>query len=230
VPKILAVITARGGSKGLPGKNTKALVGRPLINYSIAAARAASGIDRIIVSTDATDIADIARLAGAEVPFMRPAELATDETPTIPVLTHVLEWLAEHESYAPDYLLLLQPTSPLRTAADIEAAITIATDKNADGVVSVSEPSTHPFLTKRLADDGHLVEAFPQDPPITRRQDLPTFYALNGAIYLIRADVLLKKHTFYTEKTFPYIMPIERSWDIDTENDFLHCERLLAGG
>ena len=212
----------------MPGKNIKPLAGKPLIAYSIEAAHESRLLERVIVSTDDTEIAAVANAWGVTTPFMRPPELATDEVLIYPVLIHALQWLDEHEKYRSDYVLLLQPTSPLRIGEDIDNAIRIARDKDADGVVSVCESAHHPYWTKKLADDGHLIDAFPQDATIPRRQELPAFYTLNGAIYLVRSDVLLTQSTFYTDKTFPYIMPPNRSIDIDSEWHFKQAEMILT--
>ena len=179
---MLAIITARGGSKGLPQKNIRPLAGKPLIAYTIEAALQARLLDRTVVSTDDHQIAEIARQFGAEIPFLRPPELARDETIVYPVLTHALRWLDEHEGYRPDYVMLLQPTSPLRTAEDIDNSITIALEKNAEGVVSLCETKHHPYWTKQIAGDGQIVDFIPRNNPHSylRRQDLPPAYVLRN--------------------------------------------------
>ena len=223
----LAIIAARGGSKTLPGKNVALLGGKPLIAWTIEAALAAASISRTIVTTDDEDIAQVARDFGAEVPFMRPPELARDETPGTDAVIHAVEWLAAHGAYSPSVVVSLQPTSPHRTGADIDAAMEIMAARNADGVVSVTPAHPHPYWTKRLDDDGWMQDLIPIEPPIVRRQDLPPVYALNGAIYAARREVLLATHRWYTDRTAAYVMPAERSVDIDTATDLLLAAYLL---
>ena len=228
--RVLAVIPARGGSKGLPKKNISSLAGRPLIAYTIDAALQARLLDRTIVSTEDPRIAEVARRCGADTPFQRPPKLAQDDTPGIDPILHAVRWLAEHEGYCPDYVICLQPTSPLRIAEDIDNSITLVLEKDADGVVSLCEAKEHPYWTKRVTEDGKVVDFTPLDKAYNRRQDLPPVYALNGAIYLARRDVLLEQQTFYTDHTYAYIMPIERGLDIDTPWDLYLAELLLKGG
>jgi N-acylneuraminate cytidylyltransferase/CMP-N,N'-diacetyllegionaminic acid synthase len=227
--RVLAVIIARGGSKGLPLKNIRLLAGKPLIAYTIDAALQARLLDRTVVSTDDRQIAEIARQYGAEIPFLRPPELAQDETTVYPVLSHAVQWLENCEGYRPDYVMLLQPTSPLRTAGDIDNAIVLALERNADGVVSLCETKHHPYWTKRVTEDGQVVEFAPLDRAYDRRQELPRAYALNGAIYLCKREILLECQTFYTDRTYAYIMPIEHSLDIDTPWDLHLAELILQG-
>jgi CMP-N-acetylneuraminic acid synthetase len=225
---ILALITARGGSKGLPRKNVLPLAGKPLIAWTIEAALASSGLNRVVVSTDDEEIADCARRWGADVPFMRPAELAGDGTPHIDVVEHAVHWLEINEGTQPDYVLLLQPTSPLRTAEDIEASIKLAGETGAPAVVSVCEAANHPYLVKRILEDGTLAAFVPTEIAYLRRQTLPPAYVLNGAVYLNRREVLLREHTFTPPGTLPYIMPPERSLDVDTRWDFYLVNLILS--
>lgn len=225
--KILAIIPARSGSKGITDKNIQLLGGHPLIEYSIEAARAAA-IDRIIVSTDSATIATIATSLGAEAPFLRPPELAQDDTPGIDPILHAVEWLRDHEHYQPQLVCCLQPTSPLRTAADINAALTVAEEKRADAVVSVTATHEHPAWMKCVDADGRVSDFLPAATPVTRRQDLPRVFALNGAIYLGRTDVLVRRRTWYTDRTYAYVMPRERSIDIDTSWDLELAEWALS--
>lgn len=230
---ILAIIPARGGSKGLPGKNILPLAGQPLIAYTIAAANNAALLDRVVISTDSHQIADVARQYGGETPFIRPLELARDDTLIYPVLIHTIQWLKTHDDYLPDYVMLLQPTSPLRTSQDIDNAISKALDNDADGIVSLCHADPHPYLTMRL-DQNEIISQFMKlDAPLTekysRRQDLPDAYNINGAIYLAKRQVLLEKNTFYTDRTYAYIMPPERSIDIDSQWDLRLAELVLNG-
>jgi len=224
--KIVGLVTARGGSKSIPRKNVLPLGGKLLIAWTIEAALGSRGLDQLIVSTDDEEIASVARAYGATVPFMRPAELAQDDSPHIDVVRHAIDWLATHGPSEPEYVLTLQPTSPLRTSEDIDAAIAIALDRDAPAVVSVSMAETHPFLAKRILDDGTLEDLVPTGGGYLRRQVLPPAYALNGAIYLNRSPLLLKEGTFLPRGTVAYVMPPERSLDIDTDWDF-HLASLI---
>ena len=227
---VLGLITARGGSKSIPRKNVADLGGKPLIAWTIEAALASRGLSRVIVSTDDEEIAEVSRRWGAQVPFMRPPELARDDSSHMSVADHALRWLESREGIRSDYLMLLQPTSPLRTVEDIQGAIQLACDKDGDGVVSVSEAHPHPFLMKRIADDSTLadfMEGVPQPGSTSiRRQALPHAYGVNGAIYLTKRDVLLSERTFLPTCTYPYIMPKERSLEIDEPWD-LDLVRLI---
>ena len=218
--KLLAIIPARGGSKGLPGKNIKELCGKPLIAWTIEQARSCSNIDRILVSTDDREIAEVAKKYGAEVPFMRPPELASDSAATIDVIFHTIHWLKKCEDYQAEYILLLQPTSPLRTSGDIDSAIGMLKDKNAQAVVSVCETEHHPWWSNILPEDGNMKDFIRPDILNKRRQDLPVFYRLNGAIYLAKTDYLSEQNSFFGPDTFAYKMFKERSVDIDSDLDF----------
>jgi len=224
---IVGLIPARGGSKGIPRKNIKLLAGKPLIAWTIEAARSCSALSRVIVSTDDQEIADVALQWGAEVPFLRPAELAGDKSSALDVVLHVLDRLEEHDAAVPEYLLLLQPTSPFRTKQDIEAAIGLAAMRKVDGVVSVCEASPHPLLCQRIREDGRLADYMSADRESRRRQDLPAAYQLNGAIYLNHAQSLRQERTFRPKDTLPYLMPPERSLDLDTLWDWHLAELIL---
>jgi CMP-N,N'-diacetyllegionaminic acid synthase len=227
VNDILGLINARGGSKSIPHKNLAPLAGKPLIAWTIEAALGSRSLARIIVSTDDPEIAETARAWGATVPFMRPAELARDDTPGIMPVLHAVEWLAENESYLPEYIMLLQPTSPLRTTEDIEAAIDLARERRAEAVVSVNEAPTHPYWMKRLTDDGQLTDFLLLERPYFQRQDLPRALSLNGAIFLIRRDSLLREKTLHPARTYPYFLPAERAIDIDEPWDLYLAELVL---
>ncbi|MDP3772354.1 MAG: acylneuraminate cytidylyltransferase family protein [bacterium] len=230
--KILGIITARGGSKGIPGKNIKPLAGTPLIVYTIEAARQSGVFDRVILSTDDAEIAEIARAHGCEVPFMRPAELAQDTTPHLPVLQHAVTHLREHENYAPDAVMILQPTAPLRTAEHIHEAVKLFEKSNADSVVSVCEVPGHynPHWQFTIDNKSHLAiftgEPFSQIVP--RRQDLLKTYARNGAIYICKTislfDVALP---LYGNHVLAYVMKSEESVNLDTIEDWKEAERIL---
>lgn len=227
-PVVLALVTARGGSKGIPRKNIVPLVGKPLIAWTIEAARNSRSVDRIVVSTDDPEIAEVCRVLGAEVPFLRPEELARDDSPHMDVVIHAVNWLEAQEAYTPDYVLLLQPTSPLRISDDIDAAMALAIEKAADAVVSVCLSPAHPYLMRRIEDDGRLKEFVPRPSGYLRRQSLPPVYVENGAIYLVRRDVLLRDRSWYSAGTYAYIMPAERSIDVDTIWDLRLAALMLA--
>lgn len=230
--RVLGIITARGGSKGVPGKNLKLLAGQPLLAYTVAAARASS-LDRVILSTEDEAIAAAGRALGCEVPFMRPAELSRDDTPHLPVIQHAAEWMREHAGYQPDAVMVLQPTSPLRTAADIDAAIALLESSGADAVLSVSEvpAHAHPMRTLRVDHAGRavlFVTGQPVRQRINRRQDLPDAWVMNGAIYACRTETLsATEPSLYGDAVVAYQMPAERSISIDDLNDWAAAERLL---
>jgi CMP-N,N'-diacetyllegionaminic acid synthase len=223
---IVAIITARGGSKRLPGKNIKTLAGKPLIAWTIDAALYSTGVNRVVVSTDDDRIAFVSRMWGADVPFMRPAKLATDSATSIDVIIHAIKTLELEKS---DYVLLLQPTSPLRTSGDINDAISIMRTNNADAVVSVTEipKMAHDYITQKIDENGILSEAAHSLGEYFN-PDFPSRYMWNGAIYLNRVGSILKDKTFRPEdRTFALKMPKERSIDIDTELDFTLAECII---
>lgn len=217
-----ALIPARGGSKGIPRKNILRIAGKPLIAWTIEAARAAPGIAAVVVSTEDEEIAAVSRAAGAEVPFMRPATLATDEAPGIDPVLHAIDQLPHHES-----VLLLQATSPLRNSADIEGLLALATSSGAPAIVSVRQPHDHPQWMYRM-DGQKVLSPLADAPPADRRQDLPPIYALNGAMYFARTGWLRQQRTFVGPGTLGYVMPAERSVDIDTMLDWKIAELLLG--
>lgn len=225
---VLAIIPARGGSKGLPGKNIKKLCGKPLISWTIEQAKSCSDIDRIVVSTDDREIAEVAKTYGAEVPFMRPAELANDTASTIDVILHAINWFKEHEDYQVEYILLLQPTSPLREVEDIKSAALILKEKNALSVVSVCETDHHPWWSNTLPENGNMKDFIRPEILNKRRQDLPLFYRVNGAIYLAETNYLQEHNEFLGPDTSAYKMPKIRSVDIDTAIDFEMVEFLMT--
>jgi N-acylneuraminate cytidylyltransferase/CMP-N,N'-diacetyllegionaminic acid synthase len=216
-----ALIPARGGSKGIPRKNIKLIAGKPLIVWTIEAALRSSLLDAVVVSTDDPEIAEVARRAGAQVPFMRPSELAQDQTPGLDPVLHALDQLPQYDS-----VLLLQPTSPLRTTEDIDACLRLAMQHHAPSVVSVSEPDTHPYWTYRLSG-GQTLDRLIDAPPVTRRQDLPAVVALNGALYFADACWLRHSGSFIGTETLAYVMARERSVDLDTPLDWKFAELLL---
>ena len=226
--KTLAIIPARGGSKGLPGKNILPLNGKPLIAYTIEAARNASSINRIIVSTDDDAIAAVARDSGAEAPFLRPSSLSDDTTSGVDACLHALKYANNSLDYYPELVVYLQPTSPMRSAADIDAAVKLLRDTDADSVVSVKAVTEHPQWMKKMDGEQRISSLFEELEITTARQNLEKSYLLNGAIYLSTTEALLKHRNFYGADTRGYLMPEERSIDIDTLNDFLMAQALIA--
>lgn len=228
-PRIAAVVPARGGSKGVPRKNLRPVAGKPLLTWTLETALAARHLfAAIVVSTDDEEIAAVARAAGVEAPFRRPAELAGDRAPTLPVLQHAVAFLEARERRPYDWVCLLQPTAPLRTVADLEAAIALATAGGCDSVISVVQVEAHhPILMKRIEGDRLLPFTIEEEEG-TRRQDLqPPAYLRNGAIYLTRRDVLMERGSIWGDIIRPLVMPAERSHSIDTEIDLRLADLLL---
>ena len=223
--RVLALIPARGGSKGIPGKNTKELAGKPLIAYTIEAAKESTCIDDVLVSTDSENIAEVAREYGAWVPFLRPAELASDTAKTIDAVMYTINRLAK-EGREYDYVILLQPTSPLRKSEDIEGAFSLARTTGED-VVSVSEVSDSPILIRTCEKNGQLTPLLSGSSTV-RRQDMPQYYRVNGSIYVNCVSELSSK-TSLNDNRVGYVMPRERSVDIDEMVDFLVAEHYLLG-
>jgi len=228
--KVLAVIPARGGSKGVPRKNIRPLCGRPLITYTIEQALAARDLfHRIIVSTDDEEIASVARACGAEVPFLRPAHLARDESPVIPMLQHAVNFVEAKDSVLMDWICLLQPTEPFRSTTDVEQCLELGFAGGSDSVISVVRVfATHPILMKKIEHD-RLLPFCVDEREGTRRQDYePPAYMRNGAIYLTRRDVLMNQGSIWGRTIRPYVMPLGRSVSIDTEIDFKLAEILMS--
>ena len=228
-PIILGIVPARGGSKGVPGKNMRSLAGRTLLDYTATAARESGVIDRVILSTDSEDIAAAGRRAGLEVPFMRPAELAQDETPMLPVVTHALDTLSA-SNWTPDVVVLLQPTSPLRRAAHIRDAVRMLCETGADSVVSVVQVPQHlsPDYVMRL-DGGVLRPFLPDGSRVARRQDARPAYVRDGTVYAFRRTTLERFGTIYGDDCRPLILDADESLSIDSPADWAAAERVLAG-
>nr|WP_231701885.1 acylneuraminate cytidylyltransferase family protein [Crassaminicella thermophila] len=227
---IIAIIPARGGSKGIKNKNIKYLIDKPLISYTIEAAKKSKYIDRIVVTTDDIEIKKVSEQFGVEVPFIRPKELAQDDTPGIEPIIHAVKWLEDNEGYRADYVINLQPTSPLRTSEDIDQAVEKLLNSNSISLVSVCESSEHPYWMKKI--ENGIMQSFLEvdiKNKNYRRQDLPKVYSLNGAIYMSTTENLVSNKSFYSENTLPYIMPKERSIDIDDMIDFKLAELTLRG-
>lgn len=222
---VFCVIPARAGSKGLPGKNIKNLNGKPLIAYTIEQAKNSKYIDRVIVSTESLDIADISREYGAEVPFMRPKKLASDKSSIFNVLLHAIKWMEEKEKYSFDILVLLHATAPLRTIEDIDNSIKLLVDKNADNVFSVTEAHRNPYFNM-VEVHGKMVRRV-KESNCVNRQSAPQVFDMNASIYVWWKDIFKKKKCTFLKRSQFYIMPKERSIDIDDCLDFKIAEMLL---
>jgi CMP-N,N'-diacetyllegionaminic acid synthase len=221
---MIAIITARGGSKSLPRKNVLPFCGKPLIAHTIEAAKNSSAIDQIFVSTDDEEIAGISQEFGAEVPYMRPAELATDSASSRDVILHALLFF-EAQGRPVDAFCLLQPTSPLRTAVDINGAFSVFHEKRADSVLSVT-PYDHPIQwAVEIRDNGILQPR--EQGKATRRQELVEYYRPNGAVYMFQTDFFKNSVGYFGPHSYGYIMPPERSVDIDTPLDFVAAETVF---
>lgn len=226
--KCIAVIPARGGSKKIPKKNIRLLLGRPLIAWTIETALACPIIERVLVSTDSVEIGEIASRYGAEVPFLRPSQLSQDDTPDLPVYQHAISWLLENDDFSPDIAVWLRPTTPLRTVEDIEAAAQIIISTGADCVRSVTKVDHHPFWMKNLQGDRLTPFIVGKDEhSYYQRQLLPPAYRLNGAVDITRCQGVMQTDILYGSDMRGYVMPIERSIDIDTELDLAVAEILL---
>lgn len=229
-PKVLALIPARGGSKGVPRKNIRPMCGKPLIAYTIEVAHEARHLfHRVVVSTDDHEIAAVAREYGADVPFLRPAGLADDRAPMVPTVAHAIETIEELDGVTLDWVMLLQPTDPFRSVDDIAMAIELARQGGCDSVISVVQVfAVHPILMKRI--EGHELKPFCiEEKEGTRRQDYaPPAYMRNGAIYLTRRSAVMDRASLWGAVIRPYVMPQERSVSIDSETDFKLAEIVMS--
>ena len=219
--KVIAIIPARKGSKGVPSKNSKLIAGKPLIAWTIEAALDSKFIDEILVSTDCLTVKKIAEGYGLQVPGLRPDYLSEDETPSSSVILFELENKGKF-----DVICMLQPTSPLRTSMDIDASFEIYNRSDENVLVSVVEDKHSPYWSFQLQDE-YLKSVFPLSQINKRRQDLPKTYSLNGAIYIAEIDFYKEEKSFLTARTIPYIMPFDRSIDIDDIEDFKIAEVAL---
>ena len=228
--KILGIITARGGSKSIPRKNIKSFAGKPLIVWSIETGLKSGVLDRLIVTTDDKEIADISKAAGAEVPFIRPSELALDGTPTLPVLQHAVDFLREKEKYEPDYVLLLEPTSPGRQSFHLIDAVKLIKETGADSVIALGEVPKHfsPHWQFNLSrnNKAQLFNGQTIQNIIERRQDLPETFFRNGVFYLFKTSVLFgDEPDHYGDDVRGYITETKYSFDIDSKEDWEAAER-----
>lgn len=228
----LAIVPARGGSKGLPGKNIRVLAGLPLLVHSLRCAALAPGIARTIVSTDSESIAEVARAHGGDVPFLRPAELARDDTPMMPVLKHALAEVERQEGRRYASVLLLDPTSPGRFPDDIaRARELLAADPSADGVIACSRPTFNPFWVGMVqGGDGALAPAFPDAQRYQRRQDVPAFFRINGSLYLWRSAFVEREASAASGRQLLLETPEARAFSIDDAYEFELASILLERG
>jgi CMP-N,N'-diacetyllegionaminic acid synthase len=226
--RVLAIVPARGGSKGVPGKNVRKLAGRTLLDYTALAARDSGVIDRIVLSTDSDEIADAGRQAGMDVPFMRPAALAQDDTPMLPVVQHAIESLAA-QGWTTDVIVLLQPTSPLRQPSHVRDAVKMLHESTADSVVTVIEVPRHlsPDYVMRI-DDGVLRPFLDEGARVTRRQDARPAYSREGTVYACWRATLERFGNIYGERCQPLMLDAADSLSIDSPADWAEAERRLA--
>lgn len=224
--RTLAFIPARAGSKGIKDKNIKELAGKPLIAYTIEEAAKSNIFKDIVVSTDSTKIAEVARLYGANVPFLRPKELALDDSPTMDAIFHCLDYMINNGKKH-DIIMLLQPTSPLRQWYHIKEAYELFNEKQADFVVSLCECEHSPLWTNTIDEDLRMDNFIRQEVKNVRRQDLATYYRLNGAVYVAKVDKLLEEKSFFGRNSYAYIMNKYSSVDIDSIEDFEFAEFVL---
>lgn len=226
---VLGIIPARGGSKGVPGKNIRPLAGRTLLDYAARVARESGVIDRVILSTESSEVAEAGRCAGLEVPFLRPAALAQDDTPMLPVVQHALETLAG-QSWQPDVVVLLQPTSPLRRPAHVRDAVAMLHATRADSVVTVVEVPRHlcPDYVMRI-EGSRLVPFLPDGPRVARRQDARPAYSRDGTVYTCWRTTIERFGSIYGEDCRPLLVDAGDSLSIDSPDDWNAAERLLAG-
>lgn len=226
---ILAIIPARAGSKRLPSKNTKLLNGKPLVQWTIDAALKSNVFDEILVSTDSPQIAKIAEDLGLTVPFIRPSNISGDNATSVDVALHALNYY-EQQGKSFEYVMLLQPTSPLRQVADITMAVETLEKRSADAIISVCECEHSPLWSNTLGDEGDMDQFLASvENKTTRSQDLPKYYRLNGAIYLVKSDKLIAERNFFiSNNVFAYKMQQTHSIDIDTLIDFKMAEILMT--
>lgn len=226
----VGIIPARGGSKGIPRKNVKLLAGKPLIAYAIETALACDVLDRVIVSSDDKEIAEIARAWGADVPFLRPPELALDTTPMFPVLRHALNWLERADGNIYDLVVILDPTSPFRTPEHIAAGIqAMKDDPQADVVTSVCEVEYNPYFVMAELRGEYLVPVVTPERPIYRRQDAPVVFRENACVCVVRRNLILERDGYFfgVDKVRPIIMSPEQSVHVDSPLDWAFAEFLL---
>ena len=226
--RVLGLVPARGGSKGVPGKNVRPLAGHTLLEYTARAARESGVLDRIILSTDSSEIADAGRRAGLEVPFVRPVALAADDTPMVPVIEHALTELSR-QRWSPEIVVLLQPTSPLRRADHIREAVSLLRETGADSVVNVVEVPRHLSADYVMRLEGGRLKPFlPDGGRVTRRQDARAAYSRDGTVYAFRRSTIERTGGIYGEDCRPLLIDARDSLSIDSPADWDEAERPLA--
>jgi len=225
---ILGLIPARGGSKGVPGKNIRLVGKKPLIVHAVECGISCPSIDRLVVSTDSKTIAEIAESAGAEVPFLRPQELAKDSTPMLPVLKHAIEMIEQISGGIVDLLVLLDPTGPLRTVGDVEAAIQLIREHGCDAVISGHPAHRNPYFNMVMQEGNYVSLVLEADSAIGRRQDAPKVYDLNTVVWVYTRSAVMKIGERIPRRTRLYLVPAERSVDLDSERDFEYLEMLMG--
>ena len=226
---MIALIPARGGSKGLPGKNIKNLCGKPLIAHTVEAALKAEGIERVIVTTDSEEIAAVAREYGAEVPFLRPAALAGDNSSAVDVYLHAVDFLEKESGRSIEKFMVLLPTAPLRNSVNIEQALRQFYEKNAETLISMREAETPISWYYEMNIEGRVKNlGLDAENAVKNRQVNKKYYIPNGAIYILDKKLLKEKRTYYSDNTVAYLMSAEQSVDIDCELDFKMAELLLS--
>lgn len=227
-PNVLGVIPARGGSKSVPHKNLAPLNGKPMMVWTIEAAQNSKLLTHFVVSSEDEEIIRVAKKYGAPAPFVRPAEFATDEAPSLPVVQHAVREMEARLNIVFDYVVLLQATSPLRTGTDIDAALEKLIATGADSVVSVVRIAHHHPYRMRFIEDDLLVKLpMGEQKELQRRQDLPPVYIRNGAIFATKREVVMEKDSFLGTISRPYLMPESRSANVDTKFDFLVVEVMM---
>lgn len=229
VPYILGAIFARGGSKGIPHKNIAKLCGKPLLAYAIEVGKHVRGISKFIVSTDDPKIADVAKQYGAEVPFMRPKELAADDSPEILAWKHAITEMEKQRGSSVDILLSIPATSPLRTVFDVQACLDLLLSSDADMVITVTDTSRHPSFNMVVLDkEKNASHVMPSDQPISRRQDAPKIYDMTTVAYAMRVPYIKSARSPMEGKIKAVVVPTERALDIDTQFDFDIAEYLIT--
>lgn len=229
---VLFLITARGGSKGVPKKNVKELGGRTLLEYKVISALKTDCNKRIILSTDSEEIAELGIKYGAEVPFVRPDELATDKASSVDVIDHAMKWVEKNDDTVYDLIFLLEPSSPFGTFVDFNKAINLFDSDNVENVVGVGQTHPHSTFIVPISEDGSIKEFGARIKNLKKlyRQNFPNEYTPNGTLYVSRWDAFKKNKTFYTDKTFPIIQDEFYSIEIDSIHDFMYAEFVVEKG
>ncbi|MFC1744007.1 cytidylyltransferase domain-containing protein [Candidatus Riflebacteria bacterium] len=226
--KYLGIIPARAGSKGIPQKNFRLLAGKPMVSYTFGAAIACAGIDRLVLSSNCSEVIKLAKEAGIEVPFVRPEEICADNTPMLDVLLHCVNFMQKQMDYHPDAVVLLQPTSPLRLAKDIENAIKVFEKEESESLFSVNPVSQHPCEYIRENNQGGWDFVLQPPEKVSGRQEYPDCYFINGAIYITATEFLFRKKAVFDGNAAFSLMPVINSVDIDNDADWLYAEALIG--